>query len=73
MNKIDKQILFEQQLKSVGYKEYYIENGPCIEIDCSIEEYARINGYLNQEEYNNLINNIVAFPFFKGDETIKVT
>ena len=57
MNNIEKQMLLEEQLRIAGYKEYTIENGPCIEIEGSIEEYARMNGYLNQEEYNNLINN----------------
>lgn len=49
-------ILTEQELHRFGLKRMSFVDAPGIEVD-DIEEYARANGYINQDEYNKRINN----------------
>lgn len=51
-----KQELLKEEMIKDGWKEVTFEELPCIKVD-NIEEYARSNGFLTQEEYNNRIKN----------------
>lgn len=49
----------EEELREYGYRRVSFDKiPPCIEVD-NIEEYARAHGYINQEEYNKWLNNLL--------------
>lgn len=45
----------DEELQRIGIKRMSFADAPCIEVD-DIEEYAKANGYVDQEEYNKRIN-----------------
>ena len=51
--------LTDEELKYHGIKRIPFDEIPAVYVD-DIEEYAKANGYLNQEEYNERINNAMA-------------
>ena len=51
--------LTDKELEKGGWKMSSFDEIPRIKVD-DIEEYAKANGYLNQEEYNERINNAMA-------------
>ena len=49
----------DEELRQYGIRKMSFDEVPCsIEVD-NIEEYARAHGYINQEEYNKWLNNLL--------------
>lgn len=48
----------EEELRQYGYRRVPFDELPSIEVD-DMEEYARAHGYINQEEYNKWLNNLL--------------
>ena len=47
-----------EELRKYGHRKLSFEELPYIEVD-DVEEYARAHGYINQEEYNKWLNNLL--------------
>ena len=50
--------LTEEELRQYGHRKVSFDELPSIEVD-DMEEYARAHGYINQEEYNKWLNNLL--------------
>ena len=54
----NKNSLTEEELRQYGHRMVPFDELPYIEVD-DVEEYARAHGYINQEEYNKWLNNLL--------------
>ena len=51
-------LMTEEELQEYGWRRVPFDEIPRIKVD-NIEEYARTHGYINQEEYNKWLNNLL--------------